>query len=251
MRRRLSALAGGAFLVCAQWAAADSWHVVRAESDAAGALEYRRVELRNDNGDEVTLDLAMTSAKTTKLRMLDNTSGDDDLAEAMKRSGFVAGVNGGYFDPQFRPLGLRVIDGMTTSPMSHARLLTGVLCASARGIEILRVKEFSPKKKYDTAVECGPFLVDRGLPLTTLDRTRSARRTFALVTRDGKAALGVASDLTLADLAEALAAPELKVMRAMNLDGGSSTAFWCRRDDGVTVSIREYKNVRDFVAFGP
>lgn len=237
-------------MFCAPWAGADSWHVVSAQSEATGALEYRKVELRNDRGDQATFDLAQASAKTTKLRVIDNPD-DDDLASAMKRTGLAAGVNGGYFDPQFRPLGLRVIDGATTSPMSHARLLTGVLCGSARGIEILRVKEFSPKKKYDAAVECGPFLVDRGQPLTTLDYSRSARRTFALVTRDGKAALGVASDLTLADLAEALAAPELKVTRAMNLDGGSSTAFWCRRDKGEPVSIREYKNVRDFVAFGP
>jgi len=186
------------------------------------------------------------------LRVIDNPGGSENLADVMKRDNFIAGVNGGYFDTQFRPLGLRVINSTTHSPLVRAHLLTGVLCASSRGIEIARLGEFSQKKKCETAIECGPFLIDGGMPVRGLDHSRRARRTFVAVTRSGAATLGVSSDLSLADLASALAAlPDFKVWRALNLDGGSSSAFWFRRSDGTPFSIPEEKGVRDFVGIVP
>jgi Phosphodiester glycosidase len=65
--------------------------------------------------------------------------------------------------------------------------------------------------------------------------------------------LGFCSDATLADLARILAVPlaDFKIQRALNLDGGSSSAFWFRRNDDSTFSIPEEKTVRDFVAVIP
>ncbi len=40
------------------------------------------------------------------------------------------------------------------------------------------------------------------------------------------------------------------MVRALNLDGGSSTAFWFA-GKGDVFSIREAKSVRDFVAIVP
>jgi uncharacterized protein YigE (DUF2233 family) len=182
------------------------------------------------------------------LRVIDNPGGSENLADVMRDENFIAGVNGGYFDTQFRPLGLRVVDGTTRSPLIRARLLTGVLCASSRGIEIARLGEFSQKKKCEAAIECGPFLIDGGMPVRGLDHSRRARRTFVAVTRTGAATLGVSNDLSLAELASALAAlPDFKAWRALNLDGGSSSAFWFRRSSGAPFSIPEEKAVRDFV----
>lgn len=247
MRRKINAL----FLI-AFWGVASAraqWQIVSSENAPWSNGEYRKVELRHATGETATLNFALLSAKTAKLAIIDNAGGENELAAAAARAGARAGVNGGYFDPDFRPLGLRIIDGATTSPMTHARLLTGILCRSERGVQILRVNEFSPKRHYEAALECGPFLVDHGSALKTLDRTRTARRTFAFITRDGKAALGIASDLSLAAVADVLGTPELKISRAMNLDGGSSTAFWCRRENADPISIREFKSVRDFVVF--
>jgi hypothetical protein len=42
-------------------------------------------------------------------------------------------------------------------------------------------------------------------------------------------------------------AEDLKIQRALNLDGGSSSAFWFAREKGSAFSIREQKPVRDFV----
>jgi hypothetical protein len=40
---------------------------------------------------------------------------------------------------------------------------------------------------------------------------------------------------------------DFKIQRALNLDGGSSSAFWFRKNDGSAFSIAEEKTVRDFV----
>jgi hypothetical protein len=57
--------------------------------------------------------------------------------------------------------------------------------------------------------------------------------------------------VTLAQLAKILAtagiAPDLKVQRALNLDGGSSSAFWFA-GERESFSVSEQKTVRNFVA---
>ena len=172
----------------------------------------------------------------------------------MARGNFLAGVNGGYFDPEYRPIGLRIVDGKMVVPLQKARLLSGVLSSTGKKIQISRVSEFSQNLKPDTAVECGPMLVDLGKSVRGLESTRSARRTFAAVSSGDKVALGFCSDVTLADLSSILAIvsiPEFKIQRALNLDGGSSSAFWFKRSNGSAFSIAEQKAVRDFVAIIP
>ena len=196
----------------------------------------------------MTIDLALFSPKTATLRVIDNQGATEDLADAMAREKCIAGVNGGYFDKNFKTIGLRVIEGATTSPLIRARLLPGVICASSQKVEIVRLSQFSRKKKYDAALECGPFLVDLGMRVRGLDDTRKARRTFAAIARGSDAALGISSDVSLAELSEALTAlPDFKIWRALNLDGGSSSGFWFQNNGGAAFSISEEKPVRDFV----
>ena len=251
-RRVISGALVLASFILVQIASAD-WQVAsldRETSPVAG-VQHRHIVLQN-SAESATIDLAFFPTNSATLRVIDNPGGSENLADVMRRENFIAWVNGGYFDTQFRPLGLRVIDGATRSPLIRARLLTGVLCASSRGIEIVRLGEFSQKKKCDAAIECGPFLIDGGMPVRGLDQSRRARRTFVAVTRTGAATLGVSNDLSLAELASALAAlPDFKSWRALNLDGGSSSAFWFRRNGGTPFSIPEEKAVRDFVGIVP
>ena len=85
-------------------------------------------------------------------------------------------------------------------------------------------------------------------------RTRLARRTFVALGGD-RVALGFCSELSLGELAQILSSSRLaenwKIARALNLDGGSSSAFWFKRSNGSVFSIVEYKNVRDFVGVAP
>jgi hypothetical protein len=246
-----SALLLAAFIF-AHIASAD-WQVASLdrESSTVAGVQHWHIVLQN-SAESAIIDLASFPTNSATLRVIDNPGGSEDLADVMRGENFIAGVNGGYFDTQFRPLGLRVIDGTTRSPLIRARLLTGVLCASSRGVEIVRLGEFSQKKKCNAAIECGPFLIDGGMPVRGLDHSRRARRTFVAVTRTGTATLGVSNELSLAALASALAAlPDFKIWRASNLDGGSSSAFWFRRSGDKPFSIPEEKAVRDFVGIVP
>ena len=244
-------------VAAARLASAGEWRIVSStdEPSANAAVQHRRVVLEDSAGEQAAFDLAVFAASKVRLRVIDNASGDENLADKAARENCVAGVNGGYFDPEFRPIGLRIIYGAVSSPLVRARLLSGVFAASARGVEIVRVSEFSKRRKYDAAIECGPFLVENGKPVGALNDTRSARRTFVAVAGGGFACLGVSSALTLAKLADTLAAlplcNESKIFRALNLDGGSSSAFWIAGKSGDAFSVQERKSVRDFVAVAP
>jgi len=242
------------------WALAGSaqaeWKILSAESEPGrGGIEHRHVIVEDTAaGQRVTLDVAVFSAKSTGLGVIDNPDGQS-LAAVMQREKYVCGVNGGYFDTEFKPIGLRVADGTTFSPLRRARLITGILLQSDRGIDVLRVSEFSRTKKLSAAIQSGPFLVEGNKRIRGLNDSQLARRTFAGATTNDRAFLGVCSGVSLGELANILAttpiAADSKIRRAMNLDGGSSSAFWFAREEGSTFSISGRKPVRDFVAVAP
>jgi exopolysaccharide biosynthesis protein len=232
------------------------WKILSTESEPGrGEIEHRHVIAEDAVADQrVTLDFAVFSAKSTALHVIDNPDGQS-LSTVMKREKYVCGVNGGYFDTEFKPIGLRVADGTTFSPLRRARLITGILLQSDRGIDVIRVSEFSRTKKTVAAIQSGPFLVEANKRIRGLNDSQLARRTFAGIATNDRALLGFCSDVSLAELANILATAQIvsdsKIRRAMNLDGGSSSAFWFAREDGSTFSIAGRKSVRDFVAIVP
>jgi uncharacterized protein YigE (DUF2233 family) len=227
----------------------------RSENSPAAGLVHRQVELEDSStGQSATVELAIFSPKSCQLRLVDNRDGASNLPDAMQAGNFLAGVNGGYFDPTFAPIGLRIIEGKIIRPLVHARLLTGVLISSRDFTQIVRAGEYAKVRRNPySAVQCGPVLVDASRAVKGLNAARIARRTFAVVGND-RAAVGFCSEVSLAQLSQILVsarlADDFKVQRGLNLDGGSSSAFWFKRDRGV-FSIPEQKMVRDFVAVVP
>ena len=253
--RKLSPLALLLILVSA---APAQWKQISSQSERSPnkGLEHRYLVVEDSNsGERASLELAIFSTKSCRLRIVDQPSEPRlDLEEAMARGNFLAGVNGGYFDPEYRAIGLLIVDGTMIAPLQKARLLSGVLSASPKRTQISRVGEFSVAQKPDAAVECGPMIVDLGKSVRGLESTKAARRTFAAAGTGDKAMLGFCSDVTLAELSDILAIvviPDFKIQRALNLDGGSSSAFWFKRANGSAFSIAEQKPVRDFVAIVP
>lgn len=234
--------------------AAADWQVASTanERSTVAGVEHRRV-VANDpaTSAHATLDLALFSTKTETLRVIDDPSASFSLAEVMRRENCIAGVNGGYFDPEDAPVGLSISDGRVLAPLRKARLLSGVVSVVNGHVRIQRPAEFSMKSKPTNARQCGPFLVENGKAIAGLNDTRAARRTFVVTSGNERAAIGYCSGVTLAQLAKLLTtqglAPEFKVQRALNLDGGSSSGFWFAGEKGA-FSIREQKSVRDFLA---
>ena len=232
------------------------WTSVSVESEPGRAgIEHRHIVVEDAAADHrVVVDVAVFPAKSTTLRVIDNPDGQR-LDAVMKREKCVAGVNGGYFDTEFKPIGLRAAGGTTFAPLRRARLITGILLQSDRGIDVVRVSEISRTKKIIAAVQAGPFLVEGNKRIRGLNDSQLARRTFAGITTNDRALLGFCSDVSLGELANILATvaivPDSKLRSAMNLDGGSSSAFWLAREDGTAFSISGRKPVRDFVAVVP
>jgi len=232
------------------------WKILSTESQPGlPGIEHRHVVVEDTAaGQRVAVDVAVFSAKSTALRVIDNPDGQS-LAAVMKREKYACGVNGGYFDSNFKPIGLRVADGATFSPLRRARLITGILLQSGRGIDVVRVSEFSGTKKIIAAIQAGPFLVEGSKRIRGLNDSQLARRTFAGIATKDRVFLGFCSGVSLVELANILATTSLladsKIRRAMNLDGGSSSAFWFAREDDSAFSISGRKPVRDFVGVVP
>ena len=237
-------------------AAHADWKVLSVKSEPGRAgIEHRHIVVEDTAADQrADLDLAVFSAKSCTLRVIDNPDGQP-LAGVMKRENYASAVNGGYFDANFEPIGLRIVNEQMIEPLRRARLITGVLMASPRGVQIVRAREFSRSQKITAAIQCGPFLVDVSQRVRGLNDSQRARRTFAATATHDCALLGVSSEVSLADLAMILAttpiAGELKIDRGLNLDGGSSSAFWFARENGSGFSIPGQKPVRDFVGVVP
>jgi exopolysaccharide biosynthesis protein len=230
------------------------WSIVSASADYSSAriVEHRHVVAADSSsGMRATVELAIFSPKTATLRVIDSPEANDSLAATMQREKCIAGVNGGYFDPDYAPVGLMISDGRVLMSQQKAKLLSGVVSVTNGRVQIQRPSEFSLKAHPTAARQCGPFLVDHGKPISGLNETRSARRTFVVTGGGDRAAIGYCSSVTLAQLGALLAtggvAGEWKIQRALNLDGGSSSGFWFAGENGV-FSIREQKRVRDFLA---
>ncbi|MFN2476561.1 MAG: phosphodiester glycosidase family protein [Chthoniobacterales bacterium] len=232
------------------------WSVTSSQSEFSNGrrVEHRHIVATSPGGDEATLDVAMFSSKTATLRVIDDPSSSSELSEIAPRNSGVAGVNGGYFDPQHAPVGLLISDGRVVAPQQKARLLSGVVSVANGRLQVQRAAEFSLKSKPTAARQCGPFLVEGGGAIPGLNNEREARRTFVLTASGDRAAIGFSSHLTLAALGELLATPSVlgdaKVQRALNLDGGSSSGFWFAGDRGA-FSISEQKTVRDYLIVVP
>ena len=225
-------------------------HVRRAATDAATG---RSAEVR----------LAIFDARRAAFRVLDQPADGDrgSLGEFLRGPAgekVLAAVNGGYFHPDYRPLGLLAVDGRVVHPLERAALLSGLLLDPGTGTPVLlRRDAYKPGAATPPprqALQAGPFLVDNGVPVAGLNAVRPARRTVVLTDGHGRWALAVVpTRLTLAEAAALLARPGLlgesvSVRRALNLDGGSSTALWVRTA-GVEPSyeVREWGAVRNFL----
>ena len=166
----MAKLRAALFLLSVAVTARADWATRATDSETGlSGVVHRHVVLENAGAQEhAIVDLAIFSTKSGSLRVIDNQSGAR-LSETMSQEKCLAGVNGGYFDSDFAPIGLRISDGKLLVPLKRARLITGVLSASPRGIQILRIREFSRDQNIGAAVQCGPFLVDHDERVRGLD----------------------------------------------------------------------------------
>ena len=217
---------------------------------AVARLEFVKREA-GDGTRRVEMHVVTFRAKTHTFAVMDNPERAFDLGSAAVKRGALAAVNGGYFHPDRTPLGLVVRQGATIHAMERAKLLSGLVVVTSDRVALLRAGEFKMSAKVREALQAGPFLVDGGKVVAGLNDTRGAARTVVITDGAGRFGLLIAKSATLAEMAQILATPGIfpdgKITRALNVDGGSSTAMWVKQD-GSAYYAREWKGVRNYLA---
>jgi uncharacterized protein YigE (DUF2233 family) len=226
-----------------------AWTLVGSSPKSApDGVEFTQREVANE-AQRATLWSVTFQPKTHTFAVLDNPEGTFDLGSASEKRGVLAAVNGGYFHPDKKPLGLVVRQGAQIHPQERAKLLSGVISSTASGVAIQRAGAFKLTPAVREALQAGPFLVEAGKPIAGLNDTRAAARTVVFQDAKGRAGLLICKSVSLAEMAAILATPAIfpegKITRALNLDGGSSTALWVRGTPPFYV--REWKGVRNYL----
>jgi hypothetical protein len=211
-------------------------------------LEFMRIRGAVE-GSTVELHVILFNTKTHAFAVMDDPAKMFDIATAAQKRGALAAVNGGYFHPDRTPLGLVVRQGTTLHAIEHASLLSGLMVVTRERTALLRVGEFKSLPGVREALQAGPFLVDGGKAVTGLNAERRAERTFIFTQGPSRFGLGVCDSVTLSEMGRILAAPDVvpggKIIRSLNLDGGSSTGLWVGSEPPFY--RREGKDVRNFL----
>jgi uncharacterized protein YigE (DUF2233 family) len=174
----------------------------------------------------------------------------ENLKAAMKSVGAITGTNGGFFQKDFRPMGLTICDGVRIGKFSSAKLLSGVLFSQDGKIQIQRRDAFRDNKGITQLLQAGPFLVENAQPIKGLHPGEARARTFIATDGKGTWALAVVRSTSLPELSEILSQPglfpQIKIATALNLDGGSSSGFW-----SASTYTTKWTRVRNFIAITP
>lgn len=161
------------------------------------------------------------------------------LASLVARTEGELAVNGGFFDPNGKALGLAISDGAVLSRASKA-MSGGMLTSDGQRAQLWEAETFTLPEGTRFGVQCKPRLVvDGALNIRRDDGHRSERT--ALCIRDGGRTLDV---VIVRDEAADMAGPSLFALgrhlvklgceSALNLDGGPSTGVAWREEGRVT-----------------
>lgn len=152
------------------------------------------------------------------------------ISELTGRAKALLGVNGGYFDADFNPVGLYVMGGSIRRPFANRQLLSGLVVIGRTGRLEIRTKQ----ETYQDAVyalQCGPLIIDPGGEIGIKNTPGpTARRTVLGIAETGELAVISTTAVSLRALAEVLHGHPAafgvgRLERALNLDGGPSTAM--------------------------
>lgn len=231
------------------------------ESPVRPGMTYTKQVLRRDSdGKTVTVQLALFNSTNFRLSVIDLGAGASSIyssiRDAFHRNGCLAGVNGGFFQEDFRPLGLMVAAGQKIHRLENSKLLSGVIYCDDKGIHLMRRAAFVDHPEITALLQAGPYLIEGGLPVRGLSPRNSDRRTFIATDWRRNWGIGTCSPLTLEELAELLSTVPFvtgwRIDRAINLDGGSSSAFYFSRPNQEgDVFVPNWKRVRNLVGIAP
>lgn len=150
---------------------------------------------------------------------------------AASRNG-IASINGGFFTPDGKPLGILIDSGSQRGGWNKSSLGAGIYLSSNSRSAIIRRETYQKTRdswQPSDLLQTGPMLVESGSPISGLSKNNQRPRSF--IAWDGKHhwAIGYTEPCTLANLSNALANRTpggFEIKTAVNLDGGRSSDLW-------------------------
>lgn len=182
--------------------------------------------------------LGLISAKSLGMK---NASADQ-FAEHSKA---LIGVNGGFFDQNFRPLGLRINRYKITNPLKKISWW-GIFYIKNNQAYISSMNQFNYNHDIEFAIQSGPrLLINETIPSL---KPGMAERSALGITAEGKIIILVTNNmaLTTRQLAKIMKAPPLSCIDAINLDGGSSSQLYAHIQSFI-LNVHSFSNVSDAI----
>ena len=155
----------------------------------------------------------------------------DAKSAALSCDGYAA-INGGFFTPEGKPLGLLVASGIKRGSLNNSSLGAGIFISSKNKSAIVRREHYASSSVTNNAenlLQAGPMLVEHGKATIGLSDHNERPRSFIAWNGKHHWAIGHIDSSTLAAAAKALSESSLSGFKAstvLNLDGGRSSDLW-------------------------
>ncbi len=156
---------------------------------------------------------AIQSRQKSHERMLYASNGTNN--------GALIAINGGYFNTDFQPLGLRISDGILHSSLRKISWW-GIFFITNHHAKIQSIKKFHTTKNIQFAIETGPQLIINGKIPALYGSLK--QRSALCITSNGEVIIAITQHLlvTLKQFSHLLQ-NNFGCHDAINLDGGSSS----------------------------
>jgi len=183
--------------------------------------------------DGIVMSLVSFDDRRFQLQVADQKNGPGthwrDAHSAANALQGVAAINGGFFTPEGKTLGLVITNGIQRGTKNSSSLGSGIYLSHLNKSSILRSETYKKSHEVRHLLQTGPMLAEHKSPISGLSNTKHRARSF--IVWDGKHhwAIGYAQSCTLHALSQALAgrAPAgFTIASAVNLDGGRSSDLW-------------------------
>ncbi len=194
----------------------------------------------------VELIIARLDPALVRLRVAYDPDAPQLLSAWTRREVPLLAVNAGFFDERYHSTALLISDGVPEGQTYQG--FGGMLAVDGDGrvdLRPLRDQPYDPTEPLSQAVQSFPMLVFPGGQVAPIEEDGArARRSVVALDRSGRLLVIVcaSSSFTLRGLAEWLAASDLAIDRALNLDGGASTGLFFDAGE-ISVAIDSFERV--------
>ena len=159
---------------------------------------------------------------------------------AIKNNALLA-INGGFFSPDFKPLGLRIHQGKIVYPLKNISWW-GIFVLNKNRPSILSQKSYRYTKTITFALQAGPRLIVNG-KIPSL-KNGLAKRSAIGITKKGTVIIAISENpMTTTELAHVMKT-DLACYNALNLDGGSSSQLYAQVGN-FTLNLTSLRPVAD------